>query len=238
MSVIVFLYALGFFIFTYIVNYSLLDKNENLESRELTIFIARQKWISSQLSHLMELCSKDDNVTVIRCCQLLIFLMKRMRKQSLDALNFGTKVKKSIEETDLTPEEAAAIKEADKALNDKKKLSFEKQLAILQNAKEQLQAQISFKESLCSISCIQAIVNTFRIAWAKWNNEEFDIEDKKGIKDVLICIGFVRRVLAIDTHPKYSTSSEIASCKKLHYTYLVNFRVCIFLLLSFADFLS
>lgn len=35
---------------------------ENFDTRPLTLFVCRQKWVNTQLRPLMELCSKDDRL--------------------------------------------------------------------------------------------------------------------------------------------------------------------------------
>lgn len=111
----------------------LLRNNENFETRDFTIFISKRKWVKTQLCPLMELCvdaqleAEADRDLAMRCCKLVMVLIKKMKDQPMKALK-QIKLGKTTSSKQYAPITSAARA----------------------NATAQLSALLSFKEALCT----------------------------------------------------------------------------------------
>ena len=81
----------------------ILKENENFDSKDFTIFIAKKKWVRNELRPLLELCAQDqhhidpDRDLALRCCKLMLVLMKRMKDANRQALVREVKFRNSRE---------------------------------------------------------------------------------------------------------------------------------------------
>lgn len=97
-----------------------------------------------------------NSVTAVRCCKLAIFLTRSMTKEATEALNVGKKSRKlllSEEESGMAEEENATQEQSNERQKEKNKLSSQeimRQQLLLQNAKDQLAAFLSFKDAFCT----------------------------------------------------------------------------------------
>lgn len=70
----------------------ILLKNENFDTRECTLYIARKKWMHGILAPLIGLCNGKDGVDgddlglAMRCCGLAIVLIKRLSDSAMKIL--------------------------------------------------------------------------------------------------------------------------------------------------------
>ena len=70
----------------------ILLKNENFDTRECTLYIARKKWMHGILAPLIGLCNGRDGVSgddlglAMRCCGLAIVLIKRLSDSAMKIL--------------------------------------------------------------------------------------------------------------------------------------------------------
>lgn len=116
----------------------MLKDNENFETKDFTIFISKRKWVANELRPLLELCSEDlidgssDKDLAMRCCRLVLVLIKRMRDTTEKALAIEAKLRMGKE----TKEEGIE--------------RYNRQSQSKSNAMEQLLALLSFKEALCT----------------------------------------------------------------------------------------
>lgn len=136
-------------------------QNENFDTREFTLYIARKKWVHSILAPLIGLCSGTDGSTgddlglAMRCCGLAIVLIKRLSDSTLKVLEAASGLgsirkggrRKSFKEGDSTSKKDR--KKNDEEENDDEASADERptdtielvnkadRLAMIVNAKEQ-----------------------------------------------------------------------------------------------------
>eukprot|EP01038_Epipyxis_sp_PR26KG_P006066 gene6066-8351_t len=182
--------------------------NENFDTREFSIFIAKKNWVRNNLRPLIELCAKDDSNLVLKCCGLAMVLIKRMSDKALKYLQVETKkkIKKQDNKQDKGDEEEVDL--------------TDREGEIKIDAQEQLSVLLLFKESLLSEKCNEAITNAFREYWMK----ELVQTDENNKREIARCFSYLRRLLAIDTNPAWSTPGEIMKHRQIHYKYLIQLR--------------
>eukprot|EP01034_Spumella_vulgaris_P022963 gene22963-29148_t len=147
----------------------------------------------------------------MRCCSLAMVLVKSMTLKTRRLLAEVPKQrKKSV--NDLTGPE-----EEDQHNSDNDDVPTELDVA---NAKQQLTAQLSFKEALSSALCNEALTNAFREYWSR---EQVAPDDDNKIH-VSTCFAYIRRVLSIETHPNWSTAGEIATHHRVHHKYITRLK--------------
>ena len=107
---------------------------------------------------------------------------------------------------------------------------LEKRKKEIENAKEQISALLSFKEALCTPRVGMAISVAFREFWRK---EQLALQDNGGLgggsneddkQNLAICFGYIRRMLAIDANPTYSSSGDLVSNRLSHFRFIVQMR--------------
>lgn len=138
----------------------LLIKNENFDTRDFTLFIAQKKWVKHILRPLLELCAREDSVLAMNCCSLALILVKKISEKTMKlaeksarkakknkALKNGDEGKSSENPTNGESNNQAMT--LDSSDDENKNDGAIGQMRI-QNAKDQLQALMSFKEALCS----------------------------------------------------------------------------------------
>lgn len=212
----------------------MLLKNENFDTRDFTVFIARKQWVSNILRPLLELCDKEDSGLAMNCAGLALVLVRRMSDKTLQVLadHKGKKRAKKVQATSSEPSEPTSLPEgADAADNEKNKSialsdsEAEDERSVdqqrLNNARDQLSALLSFKEALCSSKCNEAITNAFRDFWAA--EQVQTTEDSK--LGVAICLSYFRRILAISPDPTFSSPGEIIQHRDIHHQYIVQLRM-------------
>lgn len=64
-------------------------KNESFDTREFTMYIASKKWVKNIVRPLLELCSKEDTILAMRCCGLMLVLLKRISDYAAKLLQEG-----------------------------------------------------------------------------------------------------------------------------------------------------
>ena len=118
--------------------FRILKDNENFDTKDFTIFISKRKWVANELRPLLELCSEDrealrsDQDLAMRCCRLVLVLIKRMRDSTEKSLAVEARLKIGKE----TKEEGIE--------------RYNRQSKSKSNAMEQLSSLLSFKEALCT----------------------------------------------------------------------------------------
>ena len=116
----------------------ILKDNENFDTKDFTIFISKRKWVPNELRPLLELCSENtenlssDQDLAMRCCRLVLVLIKRLRDSTEKSLALEARLKMGKE----TKEEGIE--------------RHNKQSMSKSNAMQQLSSLLSFKEALCT----------------------------------------------------------------------------------------
>lgn len=184
-----------------------LRKNENWETRDFTLFIAKKGWVEKILLPLIEVSYIDDRDLVDRGCRLLMTLIRTLRENTRKNLGFDPIRAKA---TGQDPESIAIG------------------LRAKANAIEQVSALLSFKEALCTERCAVALVTFFGRAWESEILKEVGSENTK--QDMAVVFSFVRRLLAIEADARHSSPGEIEKERSNHQKLVVHLRSLLFVL--------
>ena len=131
----------------------------------------------------MELGVEDRDLTM-RCCRLLMVLMRNLNYDSKISLLLEVKIKKGKE----SGEEAA--------------VRFKKETEAKANAQHQISAFLSFKEAVCTEKCSIAVTNAFYHLWRAEKEERKEREEKRITgasneftkREVATCFSYLRSV--------------------------------------------
>lgn len=176
----------------------MLRNSENYDTKDFTIFIAKRKWILTEIRPLMELCAHSDasaNVDsdrdlAMRCCKLVMVLIKRMKDQTAKYLSNGPKAK------------------------------LQQFAKGRENALAQISALLSFKDALNTEKCVQAISLVFADALQK----EVIVRRDTSKEELATTISYLRRMMAIDASTAASPPAEIISAAGIHHRLIYHSR--------------
>lgn len=225
-----------------------LEDNDSSETRDFTIFIAKKRWVKAAIRPMLELAAIDqDMISVQYCRKLLFWLLKDMSESTYKALEFNP-FKPDRDFRQKEEDEAEPVTATDAVENGKKPVRRHKvdsQLMAMaklrkQNAVEQYQALISFKEALCGEQAIRAIVLLFGKMWQAEltikeeyassgnmnnipNNKLVDASRQSYIS-VGVCLICVSRLLEINAMPALSNADQIKSINRSHQQLIVYTR--------------
>lgn len=115
--------------------------NDNRDTRDYSLFIARKKWALTILRPLLELCAKEDSILAMKICSLAMVLTKRISDRTMKQIQNAKKSAKKI----------SSLEKAKLNLQNEEDSRSETEItSVLINAKEQTAALLSFKEAFCS----------------------------------------------------------------------------------------
>jgi len=223
-----------------------LEDNDSSETRDFTIFIAKKQWVKAAIRPMLELAALDqDMISVQYCRKLLFWLLKDMSESTYKALEFDPfRPDKDFKQMEADDAEPIAVDAADGKKPVRRPKVDSKLMAMYklrkQNAVEQYQALVSFKEALCGEQAIRAIVLLFGRMWQAEiaikeeyamsgnmnnipNNKLVD-SSRQSYISVGVCLICVCRLLEINAIPALSSAEQIKSINRSHQQLIVYTR--------------
>ena len=227
-----------------------MEDNDSSETRDFTIFIAKKHWVKTTIRPMLELSALDQDMMSVQYCRKLLFwLLKDLSENTYKALYFNPlnpdKEFKQREADESAPT-SENIKENQKDVKALKRNAPKKDSELMeifkarkQNAIDQYNALISFKEALCSEMAIKAIVLLFGKMWQTEISlkEEYAINGINNIPNnklvdstrqsyisVGVCLICVCRLLEIDAIPALSSTEQIKVVNRSHQQLIVFLR--------------
>lgn len=200
-----------------------MEDHESSDTKEFTIFISRKNWVKQIIRPLMELSATSDPLTIHYCRRFLFLILRDINEVGRKSLHFDplrltTKPTKEM----LEPYD---VKNPTEEMVERRRYWERRK----ENAREQLSALVSFKDALCTETCILGLSNYFNRNWQRELEMKVverlqEQNPRDSWKNVGAALNCIRRLLEIDTHPIESTADEILKCSKAHLQLIVYFR--------------
>ena len=175
---------------------------DNEDTKDFTIFLAKNQIIQSKLLQLLELCADDDDIPLaMECCKLLLVL-GRMHHPKNDARLVVKLPGKSAKET--------------KEEGEKR---FAKESSKRENLLKQKSAMLCIKEAFSTTKSAKIIMTAFRAFMEKeLARPSEDAESQKVVdgpyNNLFRCLRYLRIMLEVDAVPSVSSESECAIARR------------------------